>query len=587
MKKIPSLIWPLLSILSLPITAYAAELQTFHHSPATPILQKFAIAHPGLRANGVIQKTALRGTQNSLQAEGSPHTDKQTQQTHQRYQQLYYGVPVLGAIVVTHSKNNHSWVNGNIIDNIHLSYQQLRTLQQPAQANQALQKAITTFRQSTPTVTWCYQHEQATLQIVMQQNQAIPVYHVQFYAAADKSKPQLIHMIIDANDQTTIYKQWNDMPYYHYDTHTYEDIGLGGNQNTGPYHYGQAEIPKLVVKQILQTCIMENPHVKLVNLFGHAGQDYYGTNHYVTPFHYRCGDPYKDFSPNRGAFSPADDAYFFGTVVYDMYQQWYDTTVLPYQLIVRIHRHDPDDENSNDFDNAFWNPYGKTMNFGDGDPVMMYPLISLEIMGHEVSHGFTEEHANMAYHDQSGSLNESFSDMAGIAANQYLLTTNPSLYHAHYQRDDIEWATGRNIMRNFKPFRFFDHPARDGLSAECFEPVAGCKINYAELQSFIHKLDYPDMVKQMILVHSGSGIFNKAFFELAHEPTWNIKKAFEVMLVANRDGYWTPGSFYQQNYFNDSACGVVNAANALHYPTAPVLDAFHKVGLLLKTNCSV
>jgi hypothetical protein len=70
------------------------------------------------------------------------------------------------------------------------------------------------------------------------------------------------------------------------------------------------------------------------------------------------------------------------------------------------------------YDNAFWN--GSQMVFGDGDGKYFNRFtISIDIMGHELTHGVTGHQANLAYHDQPGALNESISDCFGSMVKQY------------------------------------------------------------------------------------------------------------------------------------------------------------------------
>ena len=62
--------------------------------------------------------------------------------------------------------------------------------------------------------------------------------------------------------------------------------------------------------------------------------------------------------------------------------------------------------------NAFWNHNHKLMGFGDAD---RYPA-SLDVTGHEVTHGVVESIGNsgvLDYENQSGALNEAFSDIFG------------------------------------------------------------------------------------------------------------------------------------------------------------------------------
>ncbi|MGF3948647.1 M4 family metallopeptidase, partial [Staphylococcus aureus] len=73
-----------------------------------------------------------------------------------------------------------------------------------------------------------------------------------------------------------------------------------------------------------------------------------------------------------------------------------------------------------DYQNAFWN--GEQMVFGDGDGVVFGRFTaSLDVIGHELTHGVTEHTAGLVYSGQSGALNESVSDVFGILVKQHAL----------------------------------------------------------------------------------------------------------------------------------------------------------------------
>lgn len=77
---------------------------------------------------------------------------------------------------------------------------------------------------------------------------------------------------------------------------------------------------------------------------------------------------------------------------------------------------------SSNYVNAFWD--GSRMTYGDGDGVNYGPLVSLDICGHEITHGVTEYSANLVYSYQSGALNESFSDIFGESIEKFASGTN-------------------------------------------------------------------------------------------------------------------------------------------------------------------
>jgi Zn-dependent metalloprotease len=71
------------------------------------------------------------------------------------------------------------------------------------------------------------------------------------------------------------------------------------------------------------------------------------------------------------------------------------------------------------YDNAFWDGAGH-MFFGDGDGQLLVDTTrSLDVIGHELTHGVTQNEANLVYSGQSGALNESISDVFGSLVKQY------------------------------------------------------------------------------------------------------------------------------------------------------------------------
>lgn len=71
---------------------------------------------------------------------------------------------------------------------------------------------------------------------------------------------------------------------------------------------------------------------------------------------------------------------------------------------------------STNYNNAFWN--GSYMTFGDGDGSTFSSLTTVDICGHELTHGVTERTANLVYSGESGALNESMSDVFGVMVDR-------------------------------------------------------------------------------------------------------------------------------------------------------------------------
>jgi len=89
------------------------------------------------------------------------------------------------------------------------------------------------------------------------------------------------------------------------------------------------------------------------------------------------------------------------------------------------------------FNNAFWSSDRNFMAYGDGDGVFMNDLTkSLDVAGHEMTHGVTSQTSQLIYADQSGALNEAFSDFFGVVVAAREHQTAP------------DWAIGKEIFAN-------------------------------------------------------------------------------------------------------------------------------------------
>ena len=114
----------------------------------------------------------------------------------------------------------------------------------------------------------------------------------------------------------------------------------------------------------------------------------------------------------------ATDAHFAAEKMYDYLLNTFTYHSLDnndLQLISYVHYNLEDAGYPNNL-NAFWN--GSSMNYGDGTSSVS-PLTTLDIAGHEMMHGVTGFSAGLVYQDESGSLNEGFSDIFGTVLEFY------------------------------------------------------------------------------------------------------------------------------------------------------------------------
>ncbi len=97
------------------------------------------------------------------------------------------------------------------------------------------------------------------------------------------------------------------------------------------------------------------------------------------------------------------------------------------------------------YNNAFWD--GIRMTYGDGNGTTFTPLTSLDVCGHEVSHGLTSATGNLTYSYESGALNEGNSDIFGTCIENY---GKPSTW---------DWKIGKEITPNNLGIRDMQNPS--------------------------------------------------------------------------------------------------------------------------------
>ena len=177
------------------------------------------------------------------------------------------------------------------------------------------------------------------------------------------------------------------------------------------------------------------------------------------------------------------------------------------------------------YNNAFWD--GQEMVFGDGDDSIFGDFTqSLDVIGHELTHGVTEFTANLEYHNQSGALNESISDVFGSLVKQWTLGQSS---------DEADWLVGAEIMT-------------PGIEADALRSLKAPGTAYDN--DLMGKDPQPDHMNRFVNlpdtedddfggVHINSGIPNKAFYLVAKEISGNAWEApghiwYDSLLASNQ-----------------------------------------------------
>ncbi|MFF1283402.1 M4 family metallopeptidase [Streptomyces sp. NPDC058299] len=205
----------------------------------------------------------------------------------------------------------------------------------------------------------------------------------------------------------------------------------------------------------------------------------------------------------------------------------------------------------NAYVNAFWDDSCFCMTYGDGSG-NVDPLTSLDVAGHEMSHGVTANTAGLNYSGESGGLNEATSDIFGTGVE----------FYANNASDPGDYLIGEKIDINGdgSPLRYMDKPSKDGGSADYWSSSVG-------------NLD----------VHYSSGVANHFFYLLSegsgaktvngvsyNSPTYNGTAVTGIGRAKALQIWYKALTTYMTSTTNYKAArtATLNAASALYGSTS-------------------
>lgn len=190
-----------------------------------------------------------------------------------------------------------------------------------------------------------------------------------------------------------------------------------------------------------------------------------------------------------------NEAYDYSGITYDFYKKLFDRNSLDdrgMSLVSSVHL-------GRRYNNAFWN--GEQMAYGDGDGVLFVRFTkSLDVVGHELTHGVVTHTCNLEYRNEPGALNEHFADVFGVLIKQW---------KRKHTAAKADWLVGAEIMgpgtsatslRTFTEKKAFEN-----------DPNLGTDPQPKHLKDkYTGTADYGG-------VHINSGIPNHAFYLLARD----------------------------------------------------------------------
>ena len=215
------------------------------------------------------------------------------------------------------------------------------------------------------------------------------------------------------------------------------------------------------------------------------------------------------------------------------------------------------------YDNAYWD--GIQMVFGDGDGTLFNRFtISLDVIGHELTHGVTENEAQLAYIGESGALNESMSDVFGSLIKQYKLKQDVT---------QADWLIGQGLLAPTVKGTALRSMKAPGTAYD--DPILGKDPQPATMSQFVKTQEDNGGV------HINSGIPNRAFYLVAAAlggHAW--EHAGKIWYETLRDPHLKPNanfrSFAKLSYSN--AGRLFNKGGA---EQKAVGDAWKEVGIII------
>ena len=218
-----------------------------------------------------------------------------------------------------------------------------------------------------------------------------------------------------------------------------------------------------------------------------------------------------------------NEAYDGAGATFDFYQKVYQRNSVDDKGL----RLDSTVHYGQNYDNAFWN--GRQMVYGDGDGQIFNRFtISVDVIGHELTHGVTQYEAALIYSNQPGALNESMSDVFGSLVKQYALGQTA---------EQADWLIGAGLFTAKVKGVALRSMKAPGTAYD--DPTLGKDPQPATMK------DYVKTTSDNGGVHINSGIPNHAFYLVAMGiggPAW--EKAGKIWYITLRDKLRSRATFH-------------------------------------------
>ncbi|RKT08566.1 Zn-dependent metalloprotease [Streptomyces sp. 3211.6] len=357
--------------------------------------------------------------------------------THTRYERTYEGLPVLGGDLVVNRTSADRTQSVSKASNA-----QLQGVSTSAPADAPATASAKALDAAKAVGSKADKADIAPRKVVWMAN-GVPTlaYETVIGGLQDDGTPNQLHVITDAKTGAKLH-QWQGI-----------ETGVGNTHYSGQVTLGTSKSGTNFT----------------MNDTGRGGHKTYNLNHGTSgtgSLFSQATDTWGNGANSNAATAGADAAYGAG-VTWDFYKNVFGRSGIRGDGVAaysRVHY-------GNAYVNAFWDDSCFCMTYGDGAG-NNDPLTSLDVAGHEMSHGVTAATAGLEYSNESGGLNEATSDIMGTSVEFY--ANNPS--------DPGDYLIGEKIDINGDgtPLRYMDKPSKDGGSADAwYSGVGNLDVHYS------------------------------------------------------------------------------------------------------------
>jgi Zn-dependent metalloprotease len=216
-----------------------------------------------------------------------------------------------------------------------------------------------------------------------------------------------------------------------------------------------------------------------------------------------------------------------------------------------------------EYDNAFWD--GKQMVFGDGDGELFNRFtVSLDVIGHELAHGVTEDEGPLVYFSEAGALNESMSDVFGSLVKQHVQKQTAA---------QADWLIGGGLLAKGVKGVALRSMKEPGTAFD--DPVLGKDPQPGHMENFVNTFEDNGGV------HINSGIPNRAFYLAATALGGNAwEKAGRIWYETLRDSRLRPNTGFRR-FARLTVATAQRLFGTASSESKAVVDAWNQVGIKL------